>query len=205
MKLHEAPSPNARRVHIFMAELGIKCERIAVDIRAAENLSTEFLAKNPGGRVPVLELNDGTFIGESVAICRYLDAIAPDSAAPSMFGNDAVSTAQIEMWQRRVEFNFLLEVAGAFRNITAIFKDRETCVKEWGEVCAARAPKALAMFDAQLAHNEYLAGDHFSIADITLGIAIDFARMVKVVDLPELPNLTRWKAQMDARASFSAK
>ena len=122
-----------------------------------------------------------------------------------MFGHDGVSAAQIEMWQRRVEFNFLLEVAGAFRNITAFFKDRETCVKEWGEVCAERAPKALAMFDAQLAQNEYLAGEHFSIADITLGISIDFAKMVKVVELPELPNLTRWKTQMDARDSFSAQ
>ena len=193
MKLYEAPSPNARRVHIFMSELGIECERVAVDIRAAENLSAEFLAKNPGGRVPVLELDDGTFIGESVAICRYLDSIAEDSAAPTMFGHDGVSAAQIEMWQRRVEFNFLLEVAGAFRNITAFFKDRETCVKEWGEVCAERA------------QNEYLAGEHFSIADITLGISIDFAKMVKVVELPELPNLTRWKTQMDARDSFSAQ
>ena len=205
MKLYEAPSPNARRVHIFMSELGIECERVAVDIRAAENLSAEFLAKNPGGRVPVLELDDGTFIGESVAICRYLDSIAGQSGVPSMFGDDGLSAAQIEMWQRRVELNFLLEVAGAFRNITAIFKDRETCVKEWGEVCAERAPKALAMFDAQLAQNEYLAGEHFSIADITLGISIDFAKMVKVVELPELPNLTRWKTQMDARDSFSAQ
>ena len=205
MKLYEAPSPNAHRVHIFMSELGLECERVAVDIRAAENLSADFLVKNPGGRVPVLELDDGTFIGESVAICRYLDSIAANSAASSMFGNDGVSAARIEMWQRRVEFNFLLEVAGAFRNITAFFKDRETCVKEWGEVCAERAPKSLAMFDAQLAQNEYLAGEHFSIADITLGVAIDFAKMVKVVELPELPNLTRWKNQMDARVSFSAQ
>ena len=205
MKLHEAPSPNARRVHIFMSELGIECERVAVDIRAAENLSAEFLAKNPGGRVPVLELDDGTFIGESVAICRYLESIAPSTGTPKLFGDDGLAAAQIDMWQRRVEFNFLLELAGAFRNLTGVFKDRETCVKEWGEVCAERAPKALDMFDAQLGKSEYLAGDHFSIADITLGISLDFASMVKVFELPELPNLTRWKTQMDARASFSAK
>ena len=205
MKLHEAPSPNARRVHIFMSELGIECERVAVDIRAAENLSAEFLAKNPGGRVPVLELDDGTFIGESVAICRYLESIAPSTGAPKLFGDDGLAAAQIDMWQRRVEFNFLLELAGAFRNLTGVFKDRETCVKEWGEVCAERAPKALDMFDAQLGKSEYLVGDHFSIADITLGISLDFASMVKVFELPELPNLTRWKTQMDARASFSAK
>ena len=75
MKLYEAPSPNARRVHILMAEKGLECDRVAVDIRAAENLSADYLAKNPGGRVPMLELDDGTCIGESVAICRYMESI----------------------------------------------------------------------------------------------------------------------------------
>jgi glutathione S-transferase len=204
MKLHEAPSPNARRVHIFMSELGMECERVAVDIRGGENLSAEFLAKNPGGRVPVLELDDGTYIGESVSICRYLESITPSTGAPKLFGDDGLAKAQIDMWQRRVEFNFLLELAGAFRNLTGVFKDRETCVKEWGAACAERAPKALNMFDTQLGKSEYLAGDSFSIADITLGVSIDFANMVKVLEMPQLENLTRWKNQMDARASFSA-
>jgi glutathione S-transferase len=101
--------------------------------------------------------------------------------------------------------NFMAEVAGAFRNITGFFKDRETCVKEWGEVCAEKAPKALTMFDNQLADAEFIAGDAFSIADITLGVALDFARQVKVVPLPELANLTRWHDLVSARPSFSAK
>ena len=201
MKLHESPSPNARRVHVFMAEKSIDMERVPVDIRAGEIISPEFLAKNPGGRVPVLELDDGTFIGESVAICRYLEALHGE---PDLFGEGALQSAQVEMWQRRVELNFLAEVAGAFRNITGFFKDRETCVEEWGRVCAEKAPKALAMFDAQLADNQYLAGDKFSIADITLGIALDFARQVKVVEIPDLPNIDRWYAQVSARPSFSA-
>ena len=201
MKLYESPSPNARRVHIFMAEKGIECERIAVDIRAAENLSAEYLAKNPGGRVPLLELEDGTFIGESVAICRYLESLQPESP---LFGESGIEAAKVEMWQRRAELNFLLEVAGAFRNITGFFKDRETCVAEWGQVCAERAPKMLAMFDEQLAQTSYLAGDNFSIADITLAVALDFARMVKVVALPELPNIERWYGEVSARSSFGA-
>lgn len=201
MKLYEAPSPNARRVHIFMAEKGIECDRVAVDIRAAENLSPEYLAKNPGGRVPLLELEDGTCIGESVAICRYMESVCPE---PLLFGTDGVEAAKVEMWQRRAELGFFLEVAGAFRNITGFFKDRETCVAEWGQVCAERAPKMLAMFDEQLAHTPYLAGANFSIADITLAVALDFARMVKVVELPELANIERWYAQVSARASFSA-
>ena len=201
MKLYESPSPNARRVHIFMAEKGIECERIVVDIRAAENLSAEYLAKNPGGRVPLLELEDGTFIGESVAICRYLESLQPESP---LFGESGIEAAKVEMWQRRAELNFLLEVAGAFRNITGFFKDRETCVAEWGQVCAERAPKMLSMFDEQLSQTAYLAGDTFSIADITLAVALDFARMVKVVALPELPNIERWYGQISARSSFGA-
>jgi glutathione S-transferase len=201
MKLYESPSPNARRVHIAMAELGVEIERVAVDIRAGENLSSEFLAKNPGGRVPVLELDDGTFIGESVSITRYLDAI---SEGPSLFGDTPLVQAKVDMWQRRAELNFLLEVAGAFRNITAFFKDRETCVEAWGVVCAEKAPKALTMFDDQLAKTEFLAGDQFSIADITLGVAIDFARSVKVVGLPELEHIKRWQGQLNSRPSFSA-
>ena len=152
MKLHESPSPNARRVHIAMAEKSIEIERVAVDIRAGENISAEYLAKNPGGRVPMLELDDGTFIGESVSITRYLDAIGE---GPSLFGDSPLAQAQIDMWQRRAEFNFLLEVAGAFRNITGFFKDRETCVEAWGVVCAEKAPKALTMFDDQLAQTEF--------------------------------------------------
>ena len=201
MKLYESPSPNARRVHIFMAEKGIECERIAVDIRAAENLSAEYLAKNPGGRVPMLELEDGTFIGESVAICRYLESLQPESP---LFGESGIEAAKVEMWQRRAELNFLLEVAGAFRNITGFFKDRETCVAEWGQVCAARAPKMLSMFDEQLSQTAYLAADTFSTADITLAVALDFARMVKVVALPELSNIERWYGEVSARSSFGA-
>ena len=85
----------------------------------------------------------------------------------------------------------MMEVAGAFRNITGFFKDRETPVKEWGEVCAEKAPKTVLMFEQQLAQSEYIAGATFSIADITLGVAVAFARQVKVVPLPELPNLAR--------------
>ncbi len=201
MKLYESPSPNARRVQVFMAEKGVDCERVAVDIRGGENISEEFLAKNPGGRVPLLELDDGTCIAETMAICRYLECLHPE---PNLYGETPLEVATVEMWQRRVEMLFMAEVAGAFRNITGFFKDRETCVEEWGKVCAEKAPKALQMFDAQLADNEYLAGDRFSVADITLAVALDFARMVKVVDLPDLANINRWYEVVNARPSLSA-
>ncbi|MCP5179317.1 MAG: glutathione S-transferase family protein [Pseudomonadales bacterium] len=202
MRLYESPSPNARRVHVFMAEKGIDMERVRVDIRKGENLSPEYRARNPIGRVPVLELDDGTFLAESVAICRYLEHLNPD---PCLFGAPGLPAAQVEMWHRRAEINFFLNVASAFRNITGFFKDRETCVKEWGEVCAKTAADVLPVFDAQLAQSEYLAGDTFSIADITLAIAIDFARMVKVVTLPEVPNVDRWHKLVASRPSYSAE
>jgi glutathione S-transferase len=201
MKLHESPSPNARRVHIFMAEKGIEIERVAVDIRAGENIADEYRAKNPAGRVPTLELDDGTFLAESVAICRYLEGINP---TPNLFGETPLEMATIEMWGRRAEINFMAEVAGAFRNITGFFKDRETCVAEWGQVCAEKAPKALEMFDAQLADTEYVAGNRFTIADITLGVAVGFAAQVKVVAMPDLPNLARWQERINSRESFAA-
>ena len=184
-----------------MAEKGIDCERVAVDIRGGENISAEYLAKNPGGRVPMMELDDGTYLSESVAICRYLEGLHPD---PNLFGSTPLEAATVEMWQRRVELNFMAEVAGAFRNITGFFKDRETCVAEWGQVCAEKASKNVQMFDDQLANHQYLAGDRFTNADITLCIAIDFARMVKVVEIPELANLDRWHAEVSARPSLSA-
>ena len=201
MKLHESPSPNARRVQAFMAEKGIDCERVTVDIRGGENLTPEYLAKNPGGRVPVLELDDGTFLSETVAICRYLEGLHPD---PNLFGQEPLESAKIEMWTRRVELSFMAEVAGAFRNITGFFKDRETCVQEWGEVCAEKAAKTIHMFDDQLADSEYLAGERFTNADLTLCVAYEFARQVKVVPMPELAHLERWHGLVSARPSLAA-
>lgn len=201
MKLHEAPSPNAKRVHVFMAEKGVNYERVAVDIRAGENLTPEYKAKNPAGRVPVLELDDGTCIGESVAICRYIEALHPE---PNLFGSTALEVANVEMWQRRSEFNFMMNIAMAFRNITGFFKDRETPVKEFGEVSAEMAKDFVPMFDEQLGKSQFLAGDNFSIADITLAVAWGFAGQIKVVELPPAPNVDRWLKEVNSRPSFSA-
>lgn len=204
MKLYESPSPNARRVQIFMAEKGVDIPREAVDIRAGENLGDEYKAKNPAGRVPVLELDDGSFLSESVAICRYLEGQHP---SPNLFGETPLEMAVIEMWNRRAELNYFLEVAGAFRNISGFFKDRETCVPEWGELCAERAIGNLAFFDRQLSQSEYLAGDRFSVADITFGAAVDFTGMVSKMTKKEFPipgNVKRWHDNITQRASWAA-
>lgn len=204
MKLHEAESPNARRVWIFMAEKGIDCPRVPVDIRGGENLKPEYLAKNPMGRVPVLELDDGTFIAESVAICRYLEGLHPE---PCLFGEGAVESAKVDMWNRRAELNFGLNAASAFRNISGFFKDRETCVPEWGKVCAEEAKSKLGVFEEELSRSEYLAGDRFSIADISLGVFYGFAPVVEKMAGVEFeldrPNLVRWYQTLTKRPSFS--
>ena len=204
MKLHEAESPNARRVHIFLKEKGVEIPSVPVDIRAAENLSPEFLAKNPAGRVPVLELDDGPFLSESVAISRYIEALHPD---PNLFGRGAEETARVEMWNRRAELNFGLNAAMAFRNISGFFKDRETCVEEWGRVCADEAKAKLAMFEDQLGKTAYLAGENFSIADISFGVFYGFSEMVEKmagIDFDrDRPNLKRWYGELASRPSFA--
>ena len=148
------------------------------------------------------ELDNGNFISESVAICRYFEEIEP---SPPLFGNSPESMAQVEMWNRRAENNFMMNVAMAFRNITGFFKDREKISAEWGGICAEVAADVVPAFDAQLADNEFLAGDAFSIADITFVVAYDFAESVKVEVPRDLPNIKRWYEAVSARPSFKAR
>ena len=201
MKLHESPSPNARRVHIFLAEKGLEMERVRVDIRGGENLTPEYLAKNPSGKVPTLELDDGTFLAESMAICRYLEGIRPE---PNLFGVDPLEQATVEMWARRAEINLMLNVAMAFRNISGFFKDREKCMPEWGQIAAERAVDAVGAFDQRLGESRFLVGDRFTVADITFGVGYEFAAMVKV-ELPQTGNIDRYLGELRQRESWGAK
>jgi glutathione S-transferase len=200
MKLHEAPSPNARRVQVFLKEKGIEAPpSVAVDIRGGENLTEEYRALNPFGRVPVLELDDGTCLSESVAICRYFEGLHPE---PCLFGTGPLEQATIEMWNRRAEINYMLPAAAAFRNLTGFFKDREKVSKEWGAISLETAADALTRFDQVLADRAYLAGEAFSIADITFGVALSFAQSIKL-ELPfDLPNIARYLEQIAARPGF---
>lgn len=195
-------TPNGRRVRVFLAEKGITVDAVNIDLRAGDNLGAEHRARNPFGRIPVLELDDGTHIAESVAICRYFEEQQPN---PPLFGTDGKSRAIIEMWNRRAELNFLMSVAQAFRNITGFFKDREQVSTEWGLISQGAAADALQIFDAHLANAKFLAGDSFSIADITFGCALDFGQAVKL-QLPfDLPNVTRYRAELAARPSWAAR
>jgi len=202
MKLYDSTlAPNPRRVRIFLAEKGVTVPVVPVDIAKAENRLPEFLAKNPMGGVPVLELDDGSFLAESVAICRYFEELHPQ---PPLLGVDAKDRAFVEMWQRRMELNLLSNSAGAFRNTHAFFKGRIPQVPEYGAVCKEAAVKQLAWLDGELANKRYIAGDRYTIADITALVGIDFGRVSDIRIAPEQRNLSRWYQDVSSRASAKA-
>ncbi len=202
MKIYETSSaPNARRVRIFLAEKNIPMEYIQVDIVKGENLSADFLRKNPIGKIPVLELDDGTHIGESVAICRYFEELY---AEIPLMGTTAQEKAVIEMWQRRVELHFLFSVGMCFQHVTGYFKDRMNPIKEWGEEAGKQALGFMKLLDTRLADSPYVAGETFSIADITALCAMDFARVVKLSPKEDQTNLLRWHKQVSDRPSAGA-
>ncbi len=203
MKLHEAATaPNCRRVRIFLAEKGIEVPVVPVDLGKAENRGEPFRQKNPMGRVPVLELDDGTFIAESVAICRYFEQLQPDPAL--MGGSDPEEAARIEMWQRRMELEIALPIMQVFRNTHPYFADRIDQYADYGEGQRSHATKRLEWLDRELADREFVAGDEYSIADITAQIGIDFGRVTKFKVTEETPNLLRWHQAVSARPSAKA-
>ena len=202
MRLYEyTMAPNPRRVRVFLAEKGIQVPTVQVDITKAENREPEFLAKNPMGTLPVLELDDGTYLAESVSICRYFEELQPD---PPLFGTGAHERALVDMWQRRMEIEVLLPIAGCFRNTHDFFKGRLPQVPEYGEVCKQTANKRLAWLDDVLADREFIAGDRYTIADITPMVAIDFGRITDIRIQPEQKNLARWHQAVSNRPSARA-
>jgi len=201
MKIYEQKvAPNARRVRMFLAEKGMldTVEFVQLDLAKGENLSKEFRQKNPIAKVPVLELDDGTVISESVAICHYFEALKPENP---LLGSTPLEKAQIEMWQRRCELYFMNMVGMAFQHTSGFFKDRMTPNKEWGEDCYKNALKFMKMLDRHLAESKFVAGAAFSIADITAVCTVDFARVVQIRRDESLVNLNRWYDEISARPS----
>ena len=203
MKLYDGGrAPNPRRVRIFLAEKGISVPLVPVDMGAMEHRGGEVALRNPLRRLPVLELDDGMVLCESVAICRYFEEVQPE---PALFGRGALGKAQVEMWQRRMELNLFLPVSQAFRHIHPAMKEWEVPqVPEWGEANKPKALDFLVLMDAELALREFAAGDEFSIADITGLVAIDFMKPARIGVPEELTNVVRWHRALAARPSASA-
>ncbi|WP_100643622.1 glutathione S-transferase family protein [Alteromonas facilis] len=194
-------APTPRRVRIFLAEKGIQVPTKQVDLQKGENLSPEMRAKNPLGKIPVLELDDGTCISESDAICTYFETLHPE---PSLMGRTALEKATIMQWQRQVEFGLFMQVGMCFQHSTGYFKDRMTPVPEFGKEAGINASKFLKLLNRRLADSRFIAGEEFSIADITALCAIDFARVVNVRIDPEYTSLLRWYEEVSTRESASA-
>ncbi|HVS12650.1 MAG TPA: glutathione S-transferase [Thermoanaerobaculia bacterium] len=202
MKLHEAAAaPNCRRVRIFLAEKGVEVPIQPVDIVQAENRQPPFLAKNPLGGLPVLELDDGTCLAESVAICRYVEETWPE---PPLMGVDAKDKAVVEMWNRRMELELALPIMNVFRHGHPFFAERIEQVPQWSEASRRQATKRMEWLDRELADREFVAGDRYTIADITALVGIDFGRVSKISIPEELADLSRWHEAVSSRPSAKA-
>ncbi len=203
MKIYNSSlAPNPRRLRIFVAEKGLKIPTEEVDIFTGQNRTPEMLAKNPAGGLPFIELDDGTHLAESVAICRYLEGLHPE---PNLMGKDNREQAFIEMWNRRMELNLFAVAARAFQHTNELFKARIKQFPEYGETQRETVKQQLQWLDAQIGNKPFIAGDRFTIADITALVAVDFAAQAAGVSAdPALKNLARWHQSVSSRPSASA-
>lgn len=203
MKLYDGGrAPNPRRVRIFLAEKGVSVPLVPIDIMAKDHKTDAFTRLNPMQRIPVLELDNGAAIAESVAICRYFEEVFPE---PPLMGSTALEKATIEMWNRRVEFGIFGAVAAAFRHSHPAMREMEVPqIGEWARSNREKAVEMMRFFDGELATRDYVAGDSYSIADITLYCAIDFCRLPKIEVPEDLRHLKSWYERMAARESAKA-
>jgi glutathione S-transferase len=202
MRLYDGGrAPNPRRVRIFLAEKGMSVPIETIDLAALQHKSAEFTALNPLQRVPVLVLDDGTVITESIAICRYFEGLRPE---PPLFGRGALEGALVEMWNRRVELNLYTAVSAVFRHLHPAMKELENQIPEWGEANKPRVFDFLKLLDRELKDRLFIAGDHYSVADITTLVAVDLMRPAKLTLPEDFVDIRRWHAQVSERASATA-
>jgi len=210
MKLYDfGRAPNPRRVRIYLAEKGIDIPTVDVNLREGEQLSAEFLAINPGAMVPVLEIDDGDYLSECIAICKYLEALHPE---PSLFGEDATGEARVLMWNNIVENEGMFAVAEVLRNSLPAFQNRAlpgpldlAQIPALVERGRARCDNFFDRIEQRLSDSLFLAGDAFSMADITLLVVVDAAaNMVDIDASASRPALAGWHQQVSSRPSAQA-
>ncbi|RXJ74623.1 glutathione S-transferase [Veronia nyctiphanis] len=200
MKLYEfGPAPSARRVSLFLAEKKIDIERVHVDIFKGDNLTDSFKAKSLNGKIPLLEIDDHTHLCESIAICRYLDQAFPTDN--HLFGDSPLASGTIEMWNRIIETQGLYPAFMAFRQLKGQFKDREDVILAKGEEAKKQVSEFLPVLEQQLSRHPYIAGDHFSVADITAYVLCSFTKVLGLeIDQHEAVN--EWRDKVKARPAF---
>jgi glutathione S-transferase len=195
-------APNPRRVRIFLAEKGLSIPRVEVDLGKLEHKTAEFSALNPFQTIPVLELDDGTKISESIAICRYIEELHPE---PNLFGATPLERATVEMWQRRVELHLMLPIAQVMRHSHPHMAQMEDPqVPDWAAANRPRALRNMLIFDGVLSDRPFIAGGRFTVPDITGLVALDFTRPARIAIPAELGNLNRWFAELKARPSAAS-
>lgn len=203
MKLYDTKqAPNPRRVRVFLAEKDITVPTEQIDIATKQHKTSVYAAVNPLQRMPALVLDDGTVITESVAICRYFEMQQPE---PPLFGVGAKNAALVEMWNRRCELHLFFPVAHVFRHTHPAMKELEVPqVSEWAEANRPRVMEFLGLLDEQLNDNEFIAGNRYTIADITALCAVDFMKPARLSVPEELGRVKRWHADVAARPSAKA-
>lgn len=203
MKILETrQAPNPRRVRVFLAEKGIQVAYEELDLMKGALKTADFTRLNPFQRVPVLLLDDGTAISETMAISRYFEEMQP---SPPLLGRTAREKALVEMWNRRMELGLFFHVAQAFRHLHPAMAGHEVPqVKDWGEANKPKAIEVMGFLDQQLADNRFVAGADYSVADITALVAMDFMKLARLQRPAELKHLERWYQEVAARPSAKA-
>lgn len=205
MKLFLADrAPNPDRVKFFLQEKGAtdRVERIELSIPKMDHHAPDYRALSPLSQVPTLELDDGFALTESRAICTYLEGVFPE---PNLMGHDARERAEIEMWDRRVELLYFMPLAAWFRNThPAMAEFEKPQSPEWAEISRSRAARMAGFLDQRLGQSPFVAGDRFTIADITLHVCLGFGRVMKFKPWETYANLAAWRDRMAERPGLAA-
>jgi glutathione S-transferase len=203
MRLYNSIGPNPRVVRTFMAERGIDVPKIEIDLRGGENRQPAFLAKNPAGQLPALELDDGTVLAEVTAICEYLDEITP---GPSLIGATPEQRAETRMWTRRIDLNIVEPMANGFRfgDGLKLFQNRIHCIPQAADDLKQIAQERLTWLDGLIAGREFICGARLTLADILLFCFLDFFDGVRQPINQANRNIVAWHARMKARPSAAA-
>ena len=202
MKLYDnAFAPSPRRVRMFLAEKGLPFERVEVDIAAGATGQADFLAINPLGEVPVLELDDGTRLTESLAICRYLESLHPQ---PPLLGTSPLEQARIESMVLSVMFRLYVPTTHAFRHTHKFWQGRLTQITSYGELARQQVLDEWQRLDVHLGSSSFMAGERFSLADIVAFTTLEFGKVAGIRVQPAQSRLARWRDSIAARPSASA-
>jgi glutathione S-transferase len=203
MKFYNSIGPNPRVVKMFMAEKGIEAPREEVNLMAGENRQAPYVAKNPSGQMPALELDDGFVLAEITAICEYLEETHPK---PPLIGSNPKERAETRMWTRRIDLNIVEPMANGFRFSQGLplFKERVRCIPQAADELKATAKDKLAWLDGQIAGRQFIVGDRFTLADILLYAFLDFGGQVGQPLDSANKNLAAWYERVKARPSVAA-